>query len=150
LNGQAVEGTKQLDDISTRLRPGDVVIVTVRGSGASNVTTRKLAIVVNREPAQAGQQVFAMLVSASITFATMLIGFYIGFARSRDPLAWIAMAMLAGFGHFAGSGGGWALFWSREIILFYRGILANPGHFGWCSSRSTSLFPLTFFEVGVG
>src|SRR5881394_2669317 len=40
LNGRAVEGTRQLDEASRGLRPGDVVSIRVRASGTNYATTR--------------------------------------------------------------------------------------------------------------
>ena len=58
----------------------------------------------------------------------LLVGFYIAFARPRDPLAWITMAMLASFGQLASEGRliSWSI-WSpwRELLLIYHAILSN-------------------------
>lgn len=126
LNDVVIEGTKQIDQVSMNLHPGDTLMITVRRSGARHTQTHDIPVVVDRYPSRAFGRVFVLGVSGFVSLSSVLLGFYVAFARPRDPLAWIAMLMLAAFGHFAGSGGWWAItWWWRDIVSLYRTIVVS-------------------------
>jgi len=126
LNGTRVEGAKQIDELRFNLHPGDTLAVTVRRTANGRSQTLNVPVLMHPYPSGAIRWVTALCVSALLPLSCLIVGFYIAFARPRDPLAWITMAMLASFGQLAGSGISWAI-WSpwREMLLIYHAILAN-------------------------
>jgi len=123
LAGQPVIGEEQLDEIRFRSHPGDRLAVTAtRGSGNQ---AKDIATSIRLQAGKAHWTI-AIVLSVFLPAACLLVGFYIAFARPRDPLAWIAMAMLASFGQVAGSGVSWALSspW-QEFLFVYHAVLTN-------------------------
>ncbi len=66
------------------------------------------------------------MLAVFLPLSCLLVGFYIAFARPRDPVAWITMAMLASFGQVVGSGVSWFIGspW-KELLFIYHAILSN-------------------------
>ena len=125
LNSEPLRGVKQLDEIRFNLHPGDRLVITVRRTTNGQSQTMDVPIVMRPYKAGAFGWATAICVSVLLPLSCLIVGFYIAFARPRDPLAWITMTMLASFGQL-GSGGSWAI-WSpwREMLSVYHVILAN-------------------------
>ena len=125
LNGQPLRGIKQLDEIRFSLHPGDRLVVSVRRTSAGKTQTLNVPVVMHQYRPGAFGWATAICVSVLLPLSCLLVGFYIAFARPRDPLAWITMTMLASFGQL-GTAVSWAI-WSpwREILAVYHVILAN-------------------------
>ncbi len=66
------------------------------------------------------------MLAVFLPLSCLLVGFYIAFARPRDPVAWITMAMLASFGQVVGSGVSWFIGspW-KELLFIYHAVLSN-------------------------
>ena len=126
LNGKRVEGTKQIDEMRFNLHPGDTLGITVQRKANGRSQTLNVPVLMHPYQSGAFSWVTVLCVAALLPLSCLIVGFYIAFARPRDPLAWITMAMLASFGQLAGSGISWSI-WSpwREMLLVYHAILAN-------------------------
>lgn len=126
LNGKRVEGTKQIDEMRFNLHPGDRLGITVQRSANGRSQMLNVPVLMHPYPSGAIRWVTVVCVTALLPLSCLIVGFYIAFARPRDPLAWITMAMLASFGQLGGGGISWSI-WSpwREMLLVYHAILAN-------------------------
>lgn len=123
LNGKSISGEEELDRMRFASRPGDTLTVTVDRDSAG--VTSRIDVPVKLH-AVATQWTKVLVLSVFLPLSCLLIGFYIAFARPRDPLAWITLAMLASFGQITGSGVSWFVSspW-RELLFVYHGILSN-------------------------
>jgi sigma-B regulation protein RsbU (phosphoserine phosphatase) len=118
LDGEPITGEQQL----SRLRlaaPGDTLTFSVERNGAPVSVPVRLQAGTTQWAETLGLLVFLPL-------SCLLIGFYIAFARPRDPLAWITMAMLASFGQLAGADIVWLIDapW-RDAIFIYHNLLKS-------------------------
>ena len=125
LDGKPVEGAIQFDSYRFKLRPGDKLVIKVHRNENGQLKVIDIPVVMQKDWRNIGW-LFTIGVSVLLPVFCLLIGFYIVFARPRDPLAWITMAMLASFGQLAGSRISWAVPspW-RELTMVYHPILSN-------------------------
>lgn len=125
LNGIPVVGTEQFNNIPFDYHPGDTLTVTVKRLQAGRWTTLSFPIRLHRVSVGALAWVFTIGLYLVLPLSCVLLGFYIAFARPRDPLAWITLGMLASFGQLVGVGS-WSIWppW-REIFLVYHSLLNN-------------------------
>ncbi len=123
LNGKFVQGEEQLDQMRFGSHPGDTLAVTVRRNVGGRSQQLQIPITLHSSSARWTQ---VLVLSVFLPLSCLLVGFYISFARPRDPVAWITMAMLASFGQVVGSGVSWFLSspW-QEILFLYHAVLAN-------------------------
>ncbi len=122
LNGERVEGSEQID--RTQLHPGQTLVVTVRRDIAGSAETLNIPVRMHTYPAQAPGWAMVIGLWLFLPLSCILVGFYIAFARPRDPVAWITLAMLASFSQLIGAAGYGAI-WSpwREILTVYYSLL---------------------------
>ncbi len=123
LNGKPIFGEEQIDYVRFSSHPGDTLTVGVERQIADSRRRLTIPIDLKRRPTQWTR---VLVLSVFLPLSCLLVGFYIAFARPRDPVAWITMAMLASFGQVVGSGISWFISspW-REILFVYHAILAN-------------------------
>lgn len=123
LDGRPVYGEDQLDLVRFGSHPGETLVVTVRR--AANGPSRQINVPVKLHRAPT-QWIRVLVLSVFLPLGCLIVGFYIAFARPRDPLAWITLAMLASFGQVAGSGVSWFISppW-RELLFVYHAILST-------------------------
>jgi sigma-B regulation protein RsbU (phosphoserine phosphatase) len=124
LNGAAVDGNEQIAIAWMTGRPNDLMSVTVRRTEKGQTKTVTVPIRLQAGIWNPVEWVLAVMVDSVLPLSCLLVGFYIAFARPRDPLAWITMAMLTSFGHIAG-GPPSPMLWSpwRELIYVYQPLL---------------------------
>jgi sigma-B regulation protein RsbU (phosphoserine phosphatase) len=153
LNGEAVRGHQQVDELRFRERPGNRLTITVRRRSAN--TNKDLNLIVRlREAPRAWARVLAIWVLIPIFCA--VVGFYIVLARPYDQLAWIAMAMLVSVGQAATGHIDWSIYppW-RELTFIYNEFLNSswplfmvlfaiyfPIPFAWWKRRERWAVPL--------
>jgi phosphoserine phosphatase RsbU/P len=125
LNGQPVLGNEQLNDIPLSLHPGDMLTVTVQRFANGRWQPLSVRIKLHGSRSDALSWVFTISIYVFLPLSCILVGFYIAFARPRDPLAWITLGMLASVGQLVGVGS-WAIWqpW-RDIFIFYHALLNN-------------------------
>ncbi len=143
INGEPFAGAEQLGRLTLESRPGDRMTVGIERDGKPSTVSLTLKGGDSRWIETLGLLVLLPL-------SCLLIGFYIAFARPRDPLAWVTMAMLASFGQLTDSGVAWLISspW-REAVLVYHALLAGtwplwlilfalyfPVPFGWWRRHS--------------
>lgn len=123
LNGESVKGEEQLDEVRFGSRPGETLTVTVERS--VNGRSKRLTVPVTLHRAST-QWLIVLVLAVFLPLSCLLVGFYIAFARPRDVVAWITMAMLASFGQVVGSGVSWFIGspW-KELLFIYHAILLN-------------------------
>jgi sigma-B regulation protein RsbU (phosphoserine phosphatase) len=128
LEGKPIEGEETIAAEQAGLRAGMTLMIKLRRSEAGRTNTFTVPLVLKPSAPQALGWIFTIGVLVVLPLFCLLVGFYIAFARPRDPLAWITMAMLASFGqiytgHIVSL---WSL-WSpwRELLLIYRSLLGN-------------------------
>jgi phosphoserine phosphatase RsbU/P len=128
LNGEPVRGAEQIEAIRSDLRPGDTLVVTVRRIIDGNPRTLDIPVRMHRYSDSSLSWTTILALRIFLPLSCILVGFYIAFARPRDPLAWITLGMLASFGELLGRAHIWAV-WSpwRELALVYFSIL----NFAW-------------------
>ncbi len=122
LDRRPVEGRKQLDELQFSANPGETLIVTVHRQAGKRTETLEIPV---RLQTSQREWTTTIVLFLFLPLSCLLVGFYIAFARPRDPLAWITMLMLASVGQMV-SGVSWAV-WSpwRELLLAYHPLLAN-------------------------
>jgi sigma-B regulation protein RsbU (phosphoserine phosphatase) len=123
VNGVQVKGAEQIDDLLFRLHPRSTLAVTVRRTVNGGSRILNIPVVMHAAPPQRFGWITVLGLRVFLPLSCLVIGFYIAFARPRDPLAWITLGMLASFGELLGREN-WAI-WSpwREIFLVYFSVL---------------------------
>ncbi len=128
LDGEPVIGRATIATVNQRVHPGVTVQVTVKRGEGSQTKILTMPLKLRAESPPAILWTYVIGVQVGLPVMCLLVGFYIAFARPRDPLAWITMAMLASFGQLASEGRliSWSI-WSpwRELLLIYHAILSN-------------------------
>ncbi len=118
INGTRFNGAEQLAAIQSNVRPGDMLTLIVnRGGHPVTVAVRAHGLGSNWIDLL-GLQVFLPL-------SCLIVGFYIAFARPRDPLAWITLAMLASIGQITGDVSWFIASPWRELLFFYHALLGS-------------------------
>ncbi|MDQ2711983.1 MAG: SpoIIE family protein phosphatase [Acidobacteriota bacterium] len=122
LDGKPIVGEVQLDQRFSS-HSGRALTVTVDRQVGGRSERLNIPIELKQRPTQWTQ---VLVLSVFLPLSCLMVGFYIAFARPRDPLAWITLAMLASFGQVVGSGVAWILPspW-RELQFTYHAILSN-------------------------
>ena len=131
LDGKPVVGQASVLEAEQQHRPGSTMIVTVKRSEGGRQKTLTVTAYLKLHPAPpAFVWTYIIGVLVTLPVVCLLVGFYIVFARPRDPLAWVTMAMLASFGgqlryRFSGM-----ISWSiwppwRQLLLIYHSLLSN-------------------------
>ena len=93
VNGTEINSATQEARLFLDAKPNDTVAVSIRRGGE----IKTLTFALRPHVVGAGEWPFTIIASVLLPVACLLVGFYIAFARPTDPLAWIAMAMLASF-----------------------------------------------------
>lgn len=124
LNGHPIDGSDQIDRMRFELHAGDTLSVTVRREAAAGMRTMNVPIRMHIDPAAAPEWPIVLGLFVFFPLSCIVLGFYIAFARPRDPIAWITMAMLASFSQLIGLGE-YGLIWSpwREIVIVFQSAL---------------------------
>lgn len=121
INGEPVVSKRQLSEMPQRLHPGNKLMVVAERAAAGK--PRRLEVGIPLQAPQHSGPGWLTVISLSVFFplSCLLVGFYIAFARPRDPLAWITMAMLATFSHIVTNENAPAT-WSplREMLLIFQ------------------------------
>jgi phosphoserine phosphatase RsbU/P len=125
LDGKPVLGRDTIASVEEQLKPSATVLVTVKRG--KETLTLPLTLKAS-SPASAIIWTYVIGVLVVLPVFCLLVGFYIAFARPRDPLAWITMAMLASFGQLTTEGV--LLSWSipapfLQLVLVYHSLLTN-------------------------
>lgn len=124
LNGQRIEGSHEIDKMQFKLHPGDTLVATVRRGSGVRAQTLNVPVRMRAYPSQALGWAMVLGLWVLLPLSCIVVGFYIAFARPRDPLAWITMAMLASFSQLIGIDSYGAVWppW-REILIVYHALL---------------------------
>ena len=126
VDGQKIEGFEQIAAFRSRLQAGQTVVVTVKHGEAGESKTFDAPIALRADEESALGWTYVIGIFVVLPVICLLVGFYIAFARPRDPLAWITMAMLASIGQLEGPSISWAVWppW-RELSLIYHALLSS-------------------------
>jgi sigma-B regulation protein RsbU (phosphoserine phosphatase) len=126
LNGELVLGEQQLDDARLNLHVGETLHVRVRRTVGGAEQTLTIPVQLHKERYRVIDWATVIGLFTFLPLSCILLGFYIAFARPRDPLAWITLGMLASFGQLVGNESVWAI-WSpwRYMLIPYQSILGN-------------------------
>jgi phosphoserine phosphatase RsbU/P len=127
LNGQMITSARQFEHAWFHMGPGEMLSVTVlRSHGGGRTEKLTIPLKLQKHPSRALGWTMVIMFSGILPLTCLLIGFYIVFARPRDPLAWITMAMLASFGQLVTMGYSWFISSPlREILAVYHFLLNN-------------------------
>jgi sigma-B regulation protein RsbU (phosphoserine phosphatase) len=125
-NGQMINSERQFEHAWFHMGPGEMLTVTVLRSSGGRTAKLTIPLKLQKHLSRALGWTMVIMFSGILPLSCLLVGFYIVFARPRDPLAWITMAMLASFGQLVTIGYSWSI-WSpfREILAIYHSILNN-------------------------
>lgn len=161
INGEPVNGEEQLDQIRFGSRPDEKLTVTVERIVSGQTKTLSIPVTLHRASTQ---WLIVLVLAVFLPLSCLLVGFYIAFARPRDPVAWITMGMLASFGQVVGSGVSWFIgFPWRELLFVYHAVLSNswplwlllfalyfPVPFAWWKKHSWLNWVLAFPSIILG
>lgn len=130
LNNEPLTGLKMLAQVRFGLRPGDSLLVKVSRMEEGQRRIVDVPVRMRGISADPFNWAISLSINVFLDLSCLFVGFYIAFARPRDPLAWLAMAMLLSFTQTASSGTSWALWppW-RELLFVYHPILSNSWPF---------------------
>lgn len=123
LDGRKIDGLAAIYAFEEH-RSRDSAVVTVLRTEGGLTKSLDIRVPLAADPSVATVLVTLIGVYVTLPFVCLLVGFYIAFARPRDPLAWITMAMLASFGQLASNAISWSI-WSpwRELLQIYHYVL---------------------------
>jgi sigma-B regulation protein RsbU (phosphoserine phosphatase) len=126
VDGAPMQGFAQIAGLEDRSRPSEMVTLTVKRTDGPLTKTFDVQLPLKADSPAALGWAFVIGVFVVLPAIGLLIGFYIAFARPRDPLAWITMAMLASFGQLANTAISWSIWppW-RESLLVYHSLLTT-------------------------
>lgn len=119
IDREIFNGAEQLGRMSMHSHPGDMLMLGVERNGKP----MDLRVELKGSESQWAETLGLLVI---LPLSCLLIGFYIAFARPRDPLAWITLAMLASFGQIAETGIPWLIPspW-RGVVLVYHALLTT-------------------------
>jgi len=119
--GIPVRGADDLRDALEGARAGDIREMTVERNGQRLKARLKLEGGMPG-PARGGERLFLLVNGVAILCFCYLLGAFVAFRRPTDPMAWLLLLLLLGFGHIAGGEAGnvrqWDEPWS-SLGLFY-------------------------------
>ncbi len=118
-------GVKQLDDLRFALHPGRHAYGnSPPHSGRGRLKRLTIPIRMHAYRSQSFDWTTVLALRVFLPLSCILVGFYIAFARPRDPLAWITLGMLASFAELLGRESLWAIWppW-RELLIIYFSLL---------------------------
>ncbi len=118
LNGTQVNGAEELARIQSSVRPGDTLTVVVARKGQP-------VTVVVKAHGLGSNWIDLLGLQVVLPLSCLIVGFYIAFARPRDPLAWITLAMLASVGQITGDVSWFIASPWRELLFFYHALLGS-------------------------
>jgi len=126
LNGEPLTGLKMLAQVRLGLHPGSSLLVKVSRTADGQRRILDIPVRMQSIPTDPWEWAVVLCLNVFLDLSCLLVGFYIAFARPRDPLAWLALAVLLSFTQIAASGTSWALPspW-RELLFIYHPILSN-------------------------
>jgi phosphoserine phosphatase RsbU/P len=125
-NGEMINSERQFEEAWSHMAPGEMLSVTLLRTHGGRTGKMTVPVKMQRRISRALGWTMVIMFSGVLPLSCLLVGFYIVFARPRDPLAWITMAMLASFGQLVAVGNTWSI-WSplREILSIYHLVLNN-------------------------
>jgi sigma-B regulation protein RsbU (phosphoserine phosphatase) len=125
IDGEPIQGFAQISAFQDRGRPSEMVTLTVKRGQGLRTRTFDIQLPLKADSPEAIGWTFVIGIFVMLPTIGLLVGFYIAFARPRDPLAWITMAMLASFGQLTNTAISWSLWppW-RELLLIYHSLLS--------------------------
>ncbi len=126
INGQPVRGMSQFATARFSLHPGDTLVLTIRRTVAARPSIFDVRIRMHTYPGEALGWTTVIVLFVFLPLTCLVVGFYVAFARPRDPLAWITLGVLASFSQLLGSESVWAV-WSpwREIFIAYQSVMES-------------------------
>jgi phosphoserine phosphatase RsbU/P len=127
LNGETMHGFDQVDTILFQASPGDTLRVTIDRQANGRSKTVTVPVQLHAGQADAATWVLLIGVVFLLPMSCLLLGFYIAFARPRDPLAWITVVMLVSIGQLVTLDTGFRNIWSpwRQMFLVYHNFLES-------------------------
>ena len=129
VNRKPYVGTHVLADALARPVANNALTVTVRtpgSSGASSERTVQVPLATYKAAGEAtrGLAVTVIVLYVAMPFFCLILGFWVALVRPRDPLAWLLLGIMLGFGQIIGiSTAGWGPV-VRDLATAYR-VLAN-------------------------
>jgi phosphoserine phosphatase RsbU/P len=105
LNGKPYRGLADIDRLTEYARPGNIITVTVRHrTGVPRQLTVRIPLA-KRQVIPSDEWYFVIPLHLVLPISCALLGFWLVFIRPKDPLAWLLLAMLLGFGQVFVVGG---------------------------------------------
>jgi sigma-B regulation protein RsbU (phosphoserine phosphatase) len=130
VNGRPYLGTAVLDEEVAKGWPGDTIVLTVNvlsvKQEGSRSGERTVPLVLTRRNAGGQASGFQYILRLGVPVVSLLLGFWVAFARPRDIQAWVLLALMLSFAqifssyNIAGTGRG-----IREPAMVYHSLLAN-------------------------
>jgi len=126
LNKEKITGVAQVADFRSRMRRGDTMVVTIKRTAGGKTKMIDVPLTFKEDPPAGIAWSYVIGLFVILPAVCLIVGFYIAFARPRDPLAWITMTMLASFTQLTGAAISWSI-WPpfRELLLIYHALLSS-------------------------
>jgi len=116
IDGAKLDGQAQVAAFEDRRRSSDTALITLRAQGV-RTSARDVRVPLRTGAPPAMVWISLIGIYIALPFSCLLVGFYIAFARPRDPLAWITMAMLASFGQLASTQIPWSIWPPLHVLV---------------------------------
>jgi sigma-B regulation protein RsbU (phosphoserine phosphatase) len=125
VNGIPFRGTGMLAHAFNTAKTGVPLVITIAPKDASAANQQSISLPVTTERFNSWDVWSELVVELLLPAVSLLLGFWVGFRRPSDPLAWVLLALMLSFPHILTGfvTQGWAPGW-REAGVLYESILS--------------------------
>jgi len=99
VNGTAYSGSGLLAHAFKTAEAGVPLVVTIAPAGASAGSPRTISLPVASQPFNSWEVWSDLVVVMLLPAVSLLLGFWVGFRRPYDPMAWLLLALMLSFPH---------------------------------------------------
>jgi sigma-B regulation protein RsbU (phosphoserine phosphatase) len=126
VNGIPFRGTGMLAQAFNKAEAGVPLVIITAPKDASAGTRRSISLPVTIERFSSWDVWSDLVIELLIPAVSLLLGFWVGLRRPRDPMAWLLLALMLSFPHILTefTTQGWPAGW-REAGVLYESILSG-------------------------
>ncbi len=96
INGEPFHGDALIFRTFQQAQPGDIVDATIRPKSAPATERTVHIVTVARKHGPSDSVPFEITIGAVFPLVCLILGFFVAFARPRDPVAWLLLALMLG------------------------------------------------------